>query len=177
MKCALCKQGVSKKEIMDQYNLGKSTLYNLLKNEKQFQKFESDKDELRIPSAAKVTKRICTGSFDELDNALYIWFRQQRERGCPISGPALLVKAAEFHSLIYGESSSSFAASSGFQWKFCNRFGIKHLAISGEKLASNEDAATNFIADFFSVTEEFDLYEILIAIRLAYITRCCRDVH
>ena len=55
-----------------------------------------------------------------------------------------------------GERTSSYVASSGFQWRFCRRFGIKHLANSGEKLASNKDAAAEFIEDFSSVTEMFD---------------------
>ena len=55
---------------------------------------------------------------------------------------------------------SSFVTSSGFQWRFCRRFGIKHLAIFGEKLASNKDTAAEFIFDFSSVTEMFDFDQI-----------------
>ena len=68
--CEMSRQGVSKKVIMDRYNIGKSTLYDMLKNEEKFKKFKSDKDELGISSATKLTKRICTGNFEKLDNAL-----------------------------------------------------------------------------------------------------------
>ena len=35
-----------------------------------------------------------SGSFDKLDEALYIWLKQQRERGSPITGPILMEKAS-----------------------------------------------------------------------------------
>ena len=33
------------------------------------------------------------GSYDKLDQALYIWFRQQREKNIPVSGALLQEKA------------------------------------------------------------------------------------
>ena len=56
-----------------------------------------------------------TGSYKELDTALYVWFRQKRELGNPVTGPILLEKAQEFFERLYPGSSTSFTASNGFQ--------------------------------------------------------------
>ena len=70
------------------------------------------------------------GMYRKMDSALYLWFRQQREKGIPVTGLISLEKATEFHKLLYADSTTQFSASYGFQW----RFGIKNLAISGEKV-------------------------------------------
>ena len=44
------------------------------------------------------------GMYSRWDSALYMWFRQQREKGIPVTGPILLEEASEFHSFLYAES-------------------------------------------------------------------------
>ena len=112
--CRLAKQNVPKSVLMNQFKIGKSTLNDILRSEEKFAQFKAEKNELGIPGAVKTCKAIKYGGFDKLDSALYIWFRQQREKGCPVTGPILIGKASEFHCLIYGESSKPFVASSGF---------------------------------------------------------------
>ena len=125
--CRLAKQNVPKSLLMNQYNIGKSTLNDILRNEDKLKKFKAEKEGLGIPGAAETAKQIKGGNFDKLDSALYIWFRQQREKGCPITGPVLLEKASEFQRLIYGENSMPFLACSGFQGRFCGRFGLRNF--------------------------------------------------
>ena len=50
---------------------------------------------LRLTGAAKTTKKVEGGYFDKLDSAIYILFRQEREKGCQVSGPILLEKLLE----------------------------------------------------------------------------------
>lgn len=69
-------------------------------------------------------------------------------------------KAKEFHRLIYGESAQPFNVSSGFQWRFCKRYGIKCLAISGEKLSSNTFAAESFVKGFPDMIKEYSLDQV-----------------
>ena len=90
-----------------------------------------------------------------VDQALYVWFRQMREKGVPVTGPILLEKAVEFHSLLYPESPRSFDASYGFQWRFCSRFGIKSLSICGEKLSADLVSADEFAQNFAVLTEGY----------------------
>ena len=80
--CELVKQKVSKTIIMNNYNIGKSTINDICRKEADLQKFKSAKQELGVSSSvAKRAKVMKSGSFDKLDEALYIWLKQQRERG------------------------------------------------------------------------------------------------
>ena len=130
---------------MEQFSIGKSTLNNILRSEEKFKKFKVEKEELWLIKAAKTNKKVKGGWFDNLDSALYMWFRQQREKACPI----LLEKASEFHCLIYGEHSRSFLASTGFQYRFCKRLGLRNLKICSEKITSDSLSAEQIINDFF----------------------------
>ena len=91
---------------MDQFNIGKSTLNQICQKEASFKKFKILKDNLWISSTLKTSKQMKAGSFEKLDTALFIWLKQQREKGCPITGPVLMEKATELHRLLYGESSA-----------------------------------------------------------------------
>ena len=69
-------------------------------------------------------------------------------------------KASELHRLIYGEHSRPFSASTGFQWRFCRRFGLRNLKICGEKLSSDSSAANKFINEFSVITEGYSEHQI-----------------
>ena len=103
---------------MNQFKIGKSTLNNISRSEEKFTQFKAEKNELGIPGAVKTCKAIKNGGFDKLDSELYIWFRQQREKGCPETGPILMGKASEFHRLIYGESPSPLLQARGSSGAF-----------------------------------------------------------
>ena len=51
---------------------------------------KAEKEELSLSGSAKTAKKVKGGVFDKLDSALYIWFRQEREKGCPVTRPILL---------------------------------------------------------------------------------------
>ena len=158
--CEMAKNNVPKAVIMSQFSIGKSTLNDILRSEGKFKKFKAEKEELGLSGAAKTAKKVEGGVFDKLDSALYIWFRQEREKGCPVTGPILLEKASELHRLIYGEHSRPFSASTGFQWRFCRRFGLRNLKICGEKLSSDSSAANKFINEFSVITEGYSEHQI-----------------
>ena len=160
--CKLVKNKVPKSFIMDKFKIGKSTINDICRKEDEFVKFETKKQELGVSSATKRAKVIKAGSFDKLDEALYIWFRQAREAGSPVTGPIMMEKAAELHKLLYSKNKDikPFTGSSGFQWRFCQRFGIKSLAISGEKLSSDSSAAKKFVEEFKSITEGYSLDQV-----------------
>ena len=73
------------------------------------------KSELGISKSVKAKKAMKVGMYHKLDSALYLWFRQQREKGIPVTGLILLEKATEFHSFFYPESpNKTFNANYGF---------------------------------------------------------------
>ena len=80
--------------------------------------------EMGMSRKAKVMK---LGDDDKLDPAVYLWFKQKRMEGVPISGPMLSAKALQG---LHGET--TFTASEGWRWKFRKRHGIRQLSIQGE---------------------------------------------
>ncbi len=66
----------------------------------------------------------------------------------------------EFRHLLYGESFQQFIASCGFQWRFCHRFGIEDLFISGEKLSSNTFPAEQFVKEFPDLINGYSLDQV-----------------
>ena len=71
-----------------------------------------------------------------------------------MTGPLLLEQAKYFFNQLYS-SGDKFKASAGFQWRFCKRFGIKSLAIFGEKNSSDKTSADEFIKSFRNLTQGY----------------------
>ena len=62
----------------------------------------------------KVTaKTMKIGDYEKLGEALYIWFRQQRELNFPVSGAILQEKARILFERLYPDSTKEFIASTG----------------------------------------------------------------
>ena len=65
------------------------------------------------PSFAKKRCIVRDPQFDNLDQACYLWFQEQRSKGAPVSGPVLQEKALQlFSSLHPDKGERSFKASS-----------------------------------------------------------------
>ncbi|KAF0703573.1 jerky protein-like, partial [Aphis craccivora] len=77
---------------------------------------------------------------EALDEALYIWFCQQREQGVPLSGVTLQAIAIKFNEKLKGDP--IFSASVGWLSRWKNRHGIRELGVSGEIL-SGDNVATS----------------------------------
>ena len=148
--CDLVRKKVSHSEINNRFNIGKSAISDIVQGEEKLKKCE-----LGISKSVKKTKTMRGGKFDKLDQALYIWFRQMREKGVPVTGPILLEKANDYHALLYADSPKPFTASYGFQWRFCNRFGIKSLSICGEKLSADLISPDELVQNFAELTDGY----------------------
>ena len=102
----------------------------------------------------------------KLDEAVYLWFKQKRMEGVPISGSMLREKAVDISKRLYGErlygESSKFVASDGWKWRFSQRHGIRQLSIEGEKLFGDREQADAFISEFreFIYKEMFPMNQI-----------------
>ena len=111
------------------FNVPKNTLSGLLK------KAESIKE-----GYAKFgPKRImCTGSFDELENAMLMWFTAMRDRNIPLSGHVLLKKAKQFADQL---GITYFKLSTGWLDWFKERHGTAFKAVCGEAKSVNSDSS------------------------------------
>ncbi len=134
--------GESAARLAVEFGVGNSTITDWKKNRSKIEQF-------CIASTSKCTESRQTAKttpLEKLDNALYVWFSQEREKGIPISGPLIKEKALQLNELMNGDK--SFSASTGWLHRFKNRHGIRQLAVTGERLSSNEAAATEFLNTF-----------------------------
>ena len=128
-----------------------------------------------VDMGAKKVKTMKVGEYEKLDEALYIWFRQQREKNVPVSGPLLMEKARILFLMLYGDSDKSFTGSTGFQWRFCKRHGIRNLAIQGEKASADSGAAEDFQHEFPSLISGYNVDQIFNCDETGLYYRCLPD--
>ena len=91
----LCK-GTSYTVISEKYGIDRSTITDKKNNEAKLKSFKEKMTEMGIKEVT--TKSMKIGAFEKLNEALYIWFRQQWEKDVPISGSLLTEKA----KVLYG---------------------------------------------------------------------------
>ena len=77
-----------------EYGVSKQQISDIRKNKEKIMKFA---DNLETSEGLK-RKSLKVAHDEQLDNALYAWFIQQRTSGTPVSGPLLQEKAKHFYS-------------------------------------------------------------------------------
>ena len=154
-KVAIIKQleSSSANVIAERYGVGKSMVSDIKKNGDKILRFNQEMCDMGMSKKAKVMK---IGDDEQHDKAVYLWFKQKRMEGIPISGPILCEKAVQLHKKMYGEE-SSFSGSTGWQWRFCKRHGIRNLSLEGEKLSAHTETSATFITSFNEFVEEHQL--------------------
>jgi len=100
------------------------------------------------------------GSFDKLDEALYIWFRQQRKKDVTVSGSLLQEKANILYSRLYPDTTTPFCASTGFKWRFCKRHNLQSISVQGEQGSADIIATCEFQNNFEKVLAEYSTEQI-----------------
>lgn len=89
------------------------------------------------------------------DEATWLWFREQRAAGCPLSGPLIRLQALRFWSLFGG--ADSFLATEGWLSRWKVRHGIRCLTITGEKLSADSSGAEDYKQKFAKFIEDESL--------------------
>lgn len=123
-------ESVSYRVIAEKFGIENSTVSNLKKNNERIRSFQREMIDMGIKKRAK-TMRL--GDDKKLDQALYLWFKQKRMEGVPVTSPLLCAKALQLSKTLNGET-VKFHASEGWKWRFCQRHGIRQLFVQGEKL-------------------------------------------
>ena len=105
--------------IAERYGIGKSTISDIKRNTEKITKFEMEMTDMGMKKTAKTMK---LGDDEKHYKAVYLWFRQKRMEGTPISGSILSEKAVQLYQKMYGDdnSSGSFSGSTGWQ---CSSLG------------------------------------------------------
>ena len=154
-KVAIIKQleSSSANVIAERYGVGKSAVSDIKKNRDKILHFNQEMRNMGISKKVKVMK---VGDDKQHDKTVYLWVKQKQLEGVPISGPILCEKAVQLHKKMYGEE-LSFFGSTGWQWRFCKRHGIRNLSLEGEKLSADTEASAAFVTSFRGFVEEHQL--------------------
>lgn len=111
-------KGEKAMKIASEFGMGNSTVTDLKKNESRIRSFVSLMESLLVCSKERKIMRLADD--EKVDEAVYLWYVQKRSEGIPITGPILREKAQLFHQQLHGDNySSTFKASTGWQWQFC----------------------------------------------------------
>ncbi|KAG0411426.1 hypothetical protein HPB47_011441 [Ixodes persulcatus] len=116
------KDGVSRRQVMERYDVERSTLATYVKNEAEILRaFESEKFNVK-------RKRLRKAAHPKLEEALLRWIVSARDAQLPLSGP-LICAQAEKHAVKI--KIVSFKASEGWFARFKERHGLVFRHHSG----------------------------------------------
>ncbi|XP_044019633.1 jerky protein homolog-like [Aphidius gifuensis] len=100
------------------------------------------RDQIHAIRANKV-KRLRQLDNSLVDEATWMWFKDQRKSGSPITGPIIQAQAI-FFFWQHLETSKKFEASTGWLDKWKKRHQIRNVTLCGEKKSADYDAATEY---------------------------------
>ena len=105
-------------------------------------------------------KALKVGAYEKLDEALYIWILQQREKDVPVTGVLLQEKARLLYEWLYPDTTTPFVASIGFRSRFIKRHNLHCISIQGEQVSADIISACEFQHDFNSVMKDYELEQV-----------------
>ncbi|XP_055981316.1 jerky protein homolog [Sorex fumeus] len=149
--CTRLERGESRKALMQEYNVGMSTLYDIRAHKAQLLRFFASSDS---NSALERRRTLHTPKLEHLDRVLYEWFLGRRAEGVPVSGPMLIEKARDLYEQMGLTEPCVF--SGGWLWRFKARHGIRKLDAAAEQQGT-EQQATEFCGFFRSLASEHGL--------------------
>lgn len=145
--------GTNVKTLVKEYNVGDSTVRDIIKNGPKFIEFSDVNDGGKSNMSSRKTMK--TSTYDDLDKAMLMWFSQQKARGTVVSDAASVAKAKHFFDAL--KLKGDFNASSGWLRRFKHRHGIDQMPIKDEKLTFTDSAADECSDQFDLSLETEDL--------------------
>ena len=110
----------------------------------------SDRDKIKAAaesgSSSWNRKKLRPAKYEDIDEAVYRWFCQAREKNVPISAAILKAKAVKY-ALSFGVN--DFACSNGWIDHFKQRHDLSFKTIIGEKGDVNMDTTQTWLKDVF----------------------------
>lgn len=173
-----CEENVKKKDICVKYNCEISTLYRIIRNKEEIRQSDVESKNLQ-------QKRKRKGLYENVENALAVWFDQQRQKNGILTSLILINKAKEF-AVQLGvdlEPDSNWL----FRWK--KRQNIKVGQIHGEansKSKENEESycktilpnlIDKYLPEDIMNADESGLFYKALPLRTYYRPDCQRTGH
>ncbi|XP_005302607.2 jerky protein homolog [Chrysemys picta bellii] len=150
--CTRLEKGENRNVLMQEYNVGSSTIYDIKAQKGQLLKFfascESNK-------AVEQRHTLHMPKLEQLDSVLYEWFSLKRSEGASISGPMLIEKAKDFYKQM--QLTEPCAFSDGWLSCFKLRHGIRKLDVPSEQKSADREAAEKYCEFFRNLIAEHDL--------------------
>lgn len=84
----MVESGASYTIVCEKYRIGQCTISDI-KSISKLKAYKKKTNDMGRLHATKKQKTMKADSYDNLDKALYIWFRQQREKHIPVIGTIL----------------------------------------------------------------------------------------
>ncbi|KAK7579885.1 hypothetical protein V9T40_000514 [Parthenolecanium corni] len=128
--------GESNSSLVKEFSSVKSTISTIWKNRESIKN-----DFLKRPEGQK---RLRSSNCKPVEDALLVWFKQQRALHIPISGPILLEKANQFGKLLQVEN---FSCSASWIQRFRQRNNIVFGKISGESAAVDSNVCSTWLSN------------------------------
>ncbi|XP_069110032.1 tigger transposable element-derived protein 6-like [Argopecten irradians] len=144
------------KQLSEKYGIGKSTVSDILKRKDVYMK------NIEENSNGNMFRFSATTKYEQLNELMWDWFRQARDKSIPLSGPILQQKSLEFASWL---QISDFKASNGWLDKFKTRHSIKAFKVSGESAGIDDKLVEDYtqqlpeICDGYSTSDIFNCDE------------------
>ncbi|XP_048474050.1 jerky protein homolog isoform X2 [Rhincodon typus] len=150
--CQRLEKGEKRSQIMNEFNIGSSTIYDIKHQKEELLKFYTSSESSRSADKRRTLKK---PKLEELDRVLYEWFALKRLQGVPMTGTILIEKAKEFYTKL--QLTESCAFSEGWLTCFKLRHGIRHLDMSGKNTAADCEAAGSYCDHFAKIVAEHGL--------------------
>lgn len=146
-------KGESQRVLSQEYNVGRTTISDILKRKYKFFKFISmnaDKDE-----NLKRRRTLRRTVHKELEDKLLEWYNECRAQGGYVSGPMISARAQELHKEL--GYTDPFTASNGWLDRFKVRNGIKLCGLREVKSESDINAVAPFKTELESLAQWYNL--------------------
>nr|XP_032828655.1 tigger transposable element-derived protein 7-like isoform X2 [Petromyzon marinus] len=124
-------EGVSVPSIVAEYNVGRSTVYDVKYAKHKLLKFQLETSEEVTEKRTRMDHSI---KYRDIEEATMEWYKQQRAAGFPIRSFDIQGAAKRFASVFNIED---FSASTGWLYRFRRRHGVERMKVSGESLGTH----------------------------------------
>ncbi|XP_035212156.1 jerky protein homolog [Stegodyphus dumicola] len=128
-------KGENRNVLMNQFNIGSSTIYDIKKQKDELMKFASQSVTTEKLASRQTLKK---PKLEQLDSVLFKWFSAVRSEGKPVTGPMIVEKAKKFGQDL-GVAESECNYSDGWLRNFKFRHGIRRLDVTGEKIYNADE--------------------------------------
>ncbi|XP_047505969.1 tigger transposable element-derived protein 6-like [Pieris napi] len=159
------KNGLKRKEVAAQFGIHESTLSIIIKKEAEILKKQESGESLQC-------KRQKIAEFPNLEQCLFTWFKQCRNKNISVSGPILKEKAEEFANSL---KIKNFKASNGWLQNFKKRHDLAFNKICGESASVSKSVCQEWKSELHNVVNDYDPNDVFNADETGLFFKCLPD--